>query len=259
MAKTRSASEKAKLAKQQIAYRQLKITPRQALLRLDVMAISVFRDVRIALSAEAVLEEGNAIVRKDPYKPRPSSYEAVSNSLLINLAMSLARLFDEGTRHWHPDNRHTASIPMMLRLVQFPSVCEAVSRKARRWLPNDFHLADDNEAACRKAIAKALAAYKSVAGNPAGRGLVKRLKNIRDARMAHNLPFKRQGSQPTYNGLFVLADVARVVADECRLAVHGMSQSLEDFEDIERRHGAEFWRAAFGNGQGSDIGGNTNL
>ncbi|MDF2812082.1 MAG: hypothetical protein K0S56_3113 [Microvirga sp.] len=76
--------------------RPVTITRNEAILRLEDMVKSIERDVNIALAAEAALEEANNLVVSYQIEPPGSeTYNSISQALGLNLALSLARLFDE--------------------------------------------------------------------------------------------------------------------------------------------------------------------
>ncbi len=210
------------------------------------MVKAIERDIRIALAAEAALETANAIVvaTPDAERPGPLTYEAVAQALVLNLGMSLARLYDHGSKNRHPNKRDLASIPLIARLLRQKRCQAELARQARQWTPQIPSFADSQEAACRRAIADALAAYSQLRADPAGRVAVRKLRQMRDRVMAHSYMDEVLIAMPTYNQLFLLADVARDVAAGAMLAINGRHVELLDFEEDRVEQGQLFWQQA---------------
>ena len=72
------------------------ISRAEAVKRLGAMVKAINRDLERALAIEAALEEANRIVTATPdqVRPGPATYETVTGSLSIDLAITLARLFE---------------------------------------------------------------------------------------------------------------------------------------------------------------------
>jgi hypothetical protein len=204
-------------------------------------------DVRIALAAEANLEAANDIVRATPdhHRPGANAYNSVHQCISLNLAISLARLFDEGSTKRHPNLRDVASIPLMVRLLRQMRCRRVLVERAREWTPMMPGLADLHEAGCTKALNDAVAAYEVFAKSPEGRRILARLRDFRNRRLAHSLMVETLGTLPRYNDLFHLMDVARDVSDAAQLAIDGIAPDLPEHEQIVRRDADIFWRSAF--------------
>lgn len=140
------------------------ITRPEAIRRLRAMLKAIHGDLDIVLASEAALETANAIVKATPGAKRPGAhtYNVVAQSLTLNLAMSLARLFDEGAKRFKPNQRDLASIPLIVRLLRQKRCQDALARAARAWIPHMPSIADQQESACRKAATEAIAAYDAV-------------------------------------------------------------------------------------------------
>lgn len=216
--------------------------------RLDAMMPLIFADVRIALATEANLVAANEIVLATPDERRPGAraYNSVHQSLVLNLAVSLARLFDEGGKKKHPNRRDVASIPLLLRLLRQKRCRKVLIDRARVWTPMVPAYADLHENACNRAIDDAINAFSRFAKSHPGRAALARLRNFRNNRLAHSLMLEALNSRPLYNDLFRLMDVAREVADAAHLAIQGMAPDLEDLEQAEKEEADAFWRSAFG-------------
>jgi hypothetical protein len=108
----------------------------EAVRRLGGMLKVIYRDALMVLAAEAALETANDIVMASPdaERPGPVTYKTVAQSLELNLAMSLARLYDPGSKNWHPNKRDLASIPLIVRLLKQKRCQDELARRARAWI-----------------------------------------------------------------------------------------------------------------------------
>jgi AbiU2 len=215
----------------------------EAVRRLGGMLKAIYRDALMVLAAEAALETANAIVVASPNaeRPGPVTYETVTQSLMLNMAMSLARLYDLGSRRYPPNKRDLASIPLIVRLLKQKRCQDELARRARAWIPHMPSIADSQEKACRKAIADVLAAFTALRCDPTGRAAMARLRNMRDKLMAHSFMEEVRLAMPTYDQLFRLADVARDVAAGAMFAIDGQHVDLLDFEKERLKQGGLFW------------------
>lgn len=222
------------------------ITRGEAVRRLGGMVRAIHRDVAIALAAEAALETANAIIVATPDIERPGAvtYETVAQSLVLNLAMSLARLYDTGSRLRHPNRRDLASIPLIARLLRQKRCQNELARQARHWTPQYPHFADSQEAACRKAIGEALSAFDRLRNDRTGRAAVRRLRQMRNKVLAHSYMDEIIVAMPTYDQVFLLADVARDVAAGAMLAIDGRHIDLAEFEQGRVEQAKLFWEHA---------------
>lgn len=225
----------------------VRITTAEAVRRLDGMMGLIYEDVRIALAAEASLEAANDIVRATPNRTRPgiSAYNSVHQGLSLNLAISLARLFDEGSSKRHPNLRDVASIPLLVRLLCQKRCRRALIARAREWTPMAPGLADAHEAGCSRAVSDAVAAYVIFAKSSEGKRALARLRDFRNRRLAHSLMVEALSALPRYDDLFRLMDVARDVSDAAQLAIDGIEPDLLNHERIVRKDADDFWRSAF--------------
>jgi hypothetical protein len=222
------------------------ITRSEAVRRLGAMLKAIHADLDMVLATEAALETANATVKATPGVKRPGAhtYNVVVQSLSFNLAMSLARLFDEGAKRFKPNQRDLASIPLIVRLLRQKRCQDALGREAREWIPHMPRLADQQEAACRKAAADAIAAYDAVRRDPKGRRGIRRLHDMRNKVLAHSFMEEVLIAMPTYNELFRLADAAQEVVSGALFAIDGQNADLSNIEEIYRDHGEEFWEHA---------------
>ena len=113
-----------------------------AIYRIDKMVPLIIENVRIAIKLESALETGNEVVREirgdaehRPHWYGANCYNTVINSVTLNLALTLARLFDPGAKRMHPNKRDVASIPLLLRLIKQKRCRSALINRARDWTP----------------------------------------------------------------------------------------------------------------------------
>ena len=200
----------------------VRLSRADAVARLDRMMPILHRNVVNALRIEATMETGNTLIQTMPDKqfPGAGAFNTVMQSLALDLAMHLARLYDVGAQRVHVNKRDVASIPLAVRLLRQKRCQDDLKARARNWLPHDRSFA-----------------------NQFGRGGLKTLKAFRDTFMAHSL-MTDVDVRPIYNQLFRLTDCARDFVEDARLAVSGDNSSLEEHENIFADHAREFWRMA---------------
>jgi len=97
------------------AKKRVTITREDAVRRIDYMIGPILENVEIALATNAAFQSANDIVwsiRKGGDEAH--FYRAIMGSLALNLALTVARLFDPGSKRFHTNKRSVASIPLML-------------------------------------------------------------------------------------------------------------------------------------------------
>lgn len=220
----------------------------EALRRLSAMVERIEEDVKIALWAEATLEAGNDIVNTSPARRTrgAAAYNAISQSLALNLAITLARLFDSGSKRWHANRRDVASLPLIVRLLKQRRCQRALVERARSWTPQAMDLADTHARGCQRSIDGAVAAFVGLQRTATGRATAKRLREFRNKRLAHSMMQDTLKALPRYNDLFKLMDVARDVVDAAKLAIDGLHLGLKDTEEACRREADAFWTLVLG-------------
>lgn len=223
------------------------ISQAEAVRRLEFMVLRIEEDVRIGLRAEATLEAANDIVMAAPRKERPGAlaYRTISQSLALNLAISLARLFDLGSKRRHPNKRDIASIPLIIRLLKQRRCQTVLVERARSWTPHLTGLEDTHGNTCQQSIDKAINAYDELRKSREGRAMLRRLRDFRNRHLAHSMMQDVLKARPTYKELFTLMDVARDAVEGAKLAIDGQSMELKDSEKIYRDKVDDFWRMAF--------------
>lgn len=226
------------------------ITKAVAVERIDKMIPLVLENVKPAMRLEATLETGNEVIQtlrtgaaRGPNWYGANCYNAVIASVTLNLALSLAKLFDLGAKRTKPNKRDVASIPLLLRLVRQKRCRAALSARAREWMP-DGGLAASNEATVRHELDAALAAYAGLKRKNKGRKATATLKGFRDKKLAHSLIDVALTSLPRYEDLSLLLNVSMAITAHLRLAINGENWTPEDFHREGRRQGEAFWGPA---------------
>lgn len=218
------------------------ITQSVALDRLGLMVASLEENIKIALGTKAVLESGNRIIKLNPQRkcPGASAYDTIHQSLTINLALSLARIFDPGTKSRHPNKRDIASIPLIIRLLKQRRCQKALTKRAKLWVPGIPHFEEIQAKGCQRAIDKAISSYAKLKKiKPAHR-----LRNLRNYQLAHSMMRDMLEKIPTYNDLFFLMDIARDVTQSSMLAINGENVRFKDYERISLNKADRFWEEA---------------
>lgn len=223
------------------------ISRAEAVRRLEIMVLRIEEDVKIGLCAEATLEAANDIVMAAPCEKRPGAlaYRTISQSLALNLAITLARLFDPGSRRWHPNKRDIASIPLIIRLLKQRRCQKVLVERARSWTPHLTRFEDTHANTCQRSIDKAINAYDELQNSREGRAMLQRLRDFRNKHLAHSMMQHVLKALPTYKELFTLMDMARDAVEGAKLAIDGQSMELKDSEKIYRDKADDFWRMAF--------------
>lgn len=219
------------------------ITTSEAMRRLKVMVDRIGTNVTTALWAEAILEAGNkkVVASSGMVFLGAIAYNTIVHSLMLSLALSLARLYDIGTRKRHPNERDVASIPLIIRLLKQKRCQERLLDQARNWTPHLFGMEEVHARSCERAIKSAVDAYDKLVSISQGRAMVKRLRDFRNKQLAHSLMNDVIKALPTYNDLFTLMDVARDVMEHARLAVEGHNEDIKQAERIILEQGDAFW------------------
>jgi len=209
--------------------------------RLRRMAKVVRMDVRWAMRTEVALEAANDLIVADPNKKLPgaATYEAISLSLTMHLALLLGRIFDKGSRLRPPNKKDIASIPLLMRLLRQARCRRAIRASATRW-PGPRSV---NERACNRSIDRASAAYAKLRGGP-WLSAIRRLRSLRNRALAHSMR-DLQPARPLYKDLFLLADLAAEISEAASHAIHGIGETMHDEEEVYRKDADRFWKYAF--------------
>lgn len=217
--------------------------------RVDNMAELIEQNVTSAMYIECALVAANNLIgeNKSNVLNGAGCYNhGVKQSLLLTLAMTLARLYDEGTQSRHFNTRDVASIPLLARLLKQKRCRTVLMERARLWTRGIPHFEATQVAACARAIDRALAANATLRRSHAARQAVKKLKDFRDKELAHSLMEKLVEAVPTINDLFLLMDVARNFSEDAIFAVKGLHHDLNQREEIRLKEARAFWMPIFG-------------
>ena len=159
--------------------------------RIDKMIPLIIENVRIAIKLESALDTGNEVIREirgdaehGPHWYGANCYNTVINSVTLNLALTLAKLFDPGAKRMRPNKRDVASIPLLLRLIKQKRCRSALIKRAHDWTPQIADLASEHEATVLREIDAAVAVYTGLMSNHEGRTAAATLKgNCRDKKL----------------------------------------------------------------------------
>lgn len=226
------------------------ITKTVAMDRIEKMLPLVLENVQLAMRLHAALETGNDVIggmRKagsgDPRWYGANSYNTISLSITLTLALTLAKLFDLGTRSRKPNKRDVASIPLLLRLTKQKRCRNVLCARARDWGP-DKSFAASNEATALQELDAAWATYAALRNNYKGRKAATTLKMLRDKKLAHSLIDANLYLLPRYEDLSFLLEVAMAIGSHLRLAINGENWTASDFHEEACRQGKAFWLPA---------------
>lgn len=224
------------------------LTRREAIRRLDRMVSLIERDVEIALQLKSIFQTANGIVQKS-YKGGQSfeahCYNGIINCVAINLALTLARLFEPArTRSRHANKRDVASLPALVRLLQQKRCRKVLMARARDWTPDIPGMGDSHAATCEKEIDAALAAYAKLKEHKERQTALAALKEVRDKVLAHSLFDAELKYRAFYQQLFYLAVVAREITTHANFAIDGRHRNLRATQRECERQAEAFWKPA---------------
>ncbi|MGP1252939.1 MAG: AbiU2 domain-containing protein [Kiloniellales bacterium] len=226
------------------------LTCAEAVERLDNMVELVADDLKMVLWTEAVLESANDIIRSSPNRKFPGApaYEVIANSLAINLTISLARLFDPGSKRFKDNKKDIASIPLLIKLLKQVRIKRHLVSRARNWTPHASGFAAIHQRGCERAISNALLEFRSISTDASTRASIHKLREFRHERLAHSL-MREKLSKITYAELFMLTDKARNVVQQVVIAVIGDGTEFLDTEKSYRSAANQFWDMALKSGR----------
>ena len=160
------------------------LTPEEAIRRVDEIVVMSATDFRAASRTYVVWKSSNDIIAfqmKDVRGKNAHSFNVIQNSLLMKLALDVARIFDHSDIVRHPmAEQDKASIPVLAALIGIPSVqAELLSRAAK---------SSQTAININTEIANIIGVWqKFVVPNSAELNALKRLKEFRTKRLAHAL------------------------------------------------------------------------
>jgi hypothetical protein len=216
-----------------------------ALQRIDKMMVLVLENVKLALHQEAALRTANMVVKTSVRGDRSyygaECYGTICQTLALSLALTLARLFDEGSRRRPVNKRDVASIPLLIRLLRQKRCRKALAARARGWTQEcPWQLADLDAAQCERDIDAASAACDRLRQTRECRVARKRLRKFRNKMLAHSLMDVVIRALPEYRQLFILTKAVRVITGHAKQGL-GDNLPLEGFATERRRQAKAFW------------------
>lgn len=220
-----------------------------ALRRTDNIVNLLAEDTWFALRTRATLHTANQVVCQSGHD-HPSrfgdTYNVIQNSLALNVALALARLFDVSTpkQHGPIETQDKASIPVLAHLLMRTDVRDALEERARGWHPQLAGGVALGEASCRKALDAALASFTALQVSAEHKQAYSRIREFRTRRLAHNLFDKAPTELPLFDDLDVLADNARTFVCSAMLAINGYNRDLREQEERKEKMDTEFWTIA---------------
>ncbi|MBO9832973.1 hypothetical protein, partial [Xanthomonas phaseoli] len=178
--------------------------------------------------------------------PNAAAYNSVKQSMTLNFALSLARVFDQGSRRMPVNRRDAASIPLLIRLVKQKRCTKALINQAKEAGKNASEaLKEEHVACCKNAISSAIEIYRSEVSCAKGRSTRRFLRELRNHGMAHTLLKEQLLRDPTYNELFHLADAARDISSHLSLAIKGAKVDLIKLEEKMKASATSLWQPVF--------------
>jgi hypothetical protein len=201
-------------------------------------------NVNNLMALDAALSTGNAEIARlnSAYPPQKRwygahCYTAIHYGLVVSLALTLARLFDEGSQKYPPDKRDVASLPLLVHLLGKDKVRLQLIEEARGWP------IDGSKTVATK-IENAIVQWRDLDETENGRSALNLLKEFRNKRLAHTLNKPMDTAGPRYADLTILRDTALRITADARLAIDGDSWEPFDFLEERIRQGRAFWSPA---------------
>jgi hypothetical protein len=209
--------------------------------KAQMITESLVQDLKIAIENDATIAPGNAAVAPlrgvQWYGAR--SYNAIRRALTMDLAMALARIFDDG-------GADVASIPKLVSLLREPICQIEIAKRARQWVPG---LETDNEATARQRVADAMSEYQAFQGG--GRSELDAIRAFRTDRLAHSLPGASPKPLPRFQDLSTLLKAAASIVAHAHLAILGVHWDPSDASEAVAHEADAFWKSALAEARSS--------
>ncbi len=236
--------------------RQLRISNAEAERRILAMLPFIREDVQLALAIRAALEGANETLASVKDSGRrfwgANCYNIIVQSLAHELAIVLSRLFDLGAKRRHPNKKDIASIPLLLRFLRQKRCQRFLMGQTHSWFPDAPGAAQCFPDRCANAIANAGRIYREAKATSKVRRALRDLKQFRDKRLAHNIIDTPDDARPTYDGLYLLTDLACEVLAPTIFAIDGSQYRFTAIEEHWKSEADRFWRRAFAGLGGSN-------
>lgn len=201
-------------------------------------------DVNFALWDEAVLEAGNQVVSslKNKNIEGAAAFNVIHQGLSADLSVTLARLFDFGSRRFAPNKRETSSIPLLIRLLKQKRCRDHFIARAGNWVSAYRH-SDSDAIACDTAIKSSIEDYNALmrGGGPSA---LSRLQKARNYRIAHRKINDVEEGFPRYRDLFMLVAMAAKISENIKFATSGHNSSLAEQKMTMDKEALAFWSRA---------------
>ncbi len=217
----------------------------EAIRRLDMFAQELDKEVLRGLQIRATLEAANDIILRtgNVNVYGAASYNTIRAALVVDLALTLSRALDEGSRRFPRNSRQVASIPMLVHLMAQKRVRNFLVERMRSETKIAMMVAS-NARSVEKHVASAVQTYRAHRRQWSGRDSQRLLRELRDTRLAHRLFDRPSSGLPSYTQVFALLDVCAAIMEHARFAVLGEAIEYRDFATEDRREADEFWRRA---------------
>lgn len=209
------------------------LATQDALKRAKKIVPLLAKDTWYALRARVSLHSANDVICLKDFSSADKfgdTYNVVQNSLVLTVALALARLFDVSNPDRYPiEQQDKASIPVLANLLMRQDVQEALADKAGAGL------------ICRQAMSAALALYNGHVNAANQQEALSRLRTFRNSRLAHHLFADQLTDLPRIDDLDLLANCAREFIYLAVLAVEGIDRDLSQQEEVKLKIDTEFW------------------
>jgi hypothetical protein len=220
----------------------------EAIRRTGQITSLLAKDTWFALRAKVAMHAANDVVsqkRFDGPSLFADTYNVVSNSLALTVALAVARLFDVSDPRQYPvEQQDKASIPVLANLLMRHDVQRTLTERARDWHPQLIGGANLGEATCREALSNALGLFETHTKSTDHQEAFSRLRQFRTSRLAHHLFDDLPTDLPRFEDLDLLANFARHFVRATVLAVEGYNRDLGEQEEIKNRIDGQFWEMA---------------
>jgi hypothetical protein len=225
-----------------------RLTPAEANRRLVSIVSFLEPEVRVALEMKAVLQSWSAEAeRQTPDERRFYNAPMINfagDVIAHQLAITLARLFDQGSKRFHDNRKDIASIPLALRLLRQKRCKKCLVARRHDWFKDAPSLAQRFPVSCGEAIERAIAAYYGRATKKPYASALRRLHKHRNSTLAHNLFDANGRGRPYYGDLYVLTDWATLVMGDTIYAVTSARHNYATYEETWKIQARRLYRAA---------------
>ncbi len=231
--------------------------PRRAAKRLSaieanrrlVSIVSILEhDIQAAVEMKAVLQSWSAEVEKQSAGERRFRNAAMinlaGNAIALQLAITLARIFDRGNKWRHDNQKNIASIPLAFRFLRQQRCKKYLINRRHEWFDDAPSLAVRFPASCKEAISRAMDAYHGWAAKKPHAPALHRLLQHRNSSLAHNLFDSDRSYRPYYGDLYALTDWASTILVDVLYAVTSARHNYAVREDVWKSQARSLYRAA---------------